>query len=225
MPPIKPIKIVIADDHHITRLGFQTILQKRRPVTFEFVAEAKNGAELLEAVALYSPDVVVTDINMPVMNGIDACKIVKRKFPNTGVLAISAFPTHNYIYRIILAGADGYISKTADCEEFVTAIEKVSSKCKYYSSCVTQGLLKEILYDNDRKNISKTPVFGAQEKQVIKLLCQELTTKEIAQRMNLACKTIEHYRENIQFKIGAKNAVGVAIYAMIHGIVTAADIT
>ena len=219
MHPIPKIKIVIADDHSFFRSGFRHIMQEQYAGEIELIAEAPNGIQLVEMVKQHRPAIVITDIQMPCMSGIEACRLIKQQFPETAVIAFSMFTDTSSIISMIQAGADGYLSKTSDKEEIVEAIKTVNTNQSYYCSTVSEKIYGTIYNSNQKKKKSKSIIFGAQEKKVIQLICRQRSTKEIAAEMNLATKTVEHYRQNIQEKIGARNVVGIALYAIIHEVV------
>lgn len=217
--------ILIADDHELFRVGFKHILQSIVPEEMEILADAKNGQELLRLVDLHMPDVVITDIAMPVINGIQACQLIKKKYPSMAVIAFSMFTDSNNILNMLQAGADGYLVKTSEKEEIIEAIRTVRRHKPYYCSTISQKLFGILANSNHSVQKSKTVIFGVQEINVILLICRQLSSKQIAAAMNLSVKTVEHYRQNIQEKIGAKNVVGVALYAFFHEIVEYRDLS
>ena len=220
----EPINIVIADDHSFFRYGFTSIIKSLYPHDICFLADVSNGLELLQAVATHQPDIVITDIQMPEMNGTDACRTITEKYPSVSVIALSMFTDINTIIGMVQAGAKGYLSKSSDHKEIFEAIKTVSRQQSYYCSAVAGKIFGELSNSSHRKNKEKKPAFGQQEKRVMQLICRQLSTKEIASQMSLAPKTIEHYRQNIQEKIGARNVVGIALYALVNEIVRYSEI-
>lgn len=216
---IPKARVLIADDHELFRIGFKQILQTIAFEDVEILADAKNGQELLHLVDLHRPDIVITDIAMPIIDGIQACRLIKQQYPSTAVIAFSMFTDSSNILRMLQAGADGYLVKTSDKEEIIEAIRTVKLNKSYYCSTIAQKLYGVLANSNQLGSKNKTIVFGAQEINVIRLICQQLSTKQIAAKLRLSIKTVEHYRQNIQGKIGAKNVVGVALYAFFHEIV------
>jgi DNA-binding NarL/FixJ family response regulator len=220
----KPIKIIIADDHEIVRNGFKKILQDQYAQEIEFVAEAANGAELVEAVTGLRPQLVLTDIQMPRMDGIQACQIIKQKYPATNVIAFSVFNDIHHIMPMLAAGANGYLAKTCSKEEIIDAIRIVSTGKPFYCSTISDKLYNTVINNNKKQQKDDTIAFSAQEIKVLKLLCRQFGTKEIAANMKLAVRTVENYRGHIQEKIGAKNMVGVALYAVVKEIVNLGEL-
>lgn len=219
----KPITVVLADDHEVFRRGLQHVLQYQAGSQIQFVGEAANGIELIEQVKQRLPDIVLTDIQMPEMNGIEACKIIRKNFPCTSTIALSLSNEPDFVMNMVLAGARGYLVKSSTSEEIIEAIKSVSTGAVFYSSTVSDQLYgKKHNYTFESK--PEKVRFTCQELSVMKLLCQQLTTKEIASKLGLAKRTIEDYRHHIQEKIGAKNMVGIAIYAIFNEIVKFGDL-
>ena len=217
MPKITaPIRIVLADDHEIFRDGFKAMIKKQPSV--ELIAEAANGQELVEKCRQLKPDVVVTDIKMPKMDGLEAAKILSQEMPDIGIIALSMMDEENLIIDMLEAGAKGYLLKNAHKDEILDAIKSVNRKQIYYCNETSTKLAKMIAKSNVSNDMKAGPSFSEKEIEVIRCICQEMTNKEIAPRLNLSIRTIEGYRDKIQEKIGAKNAAGIVIYAIKHNI-------
>jgi DNA-binding NarL/FixJ family response regulator len=140
---IQPIKVIIADDHEYFRVGFTKIFRYKYPHNIEFVAEACNGEELINLVEIYLPHIVITDIKMPVMDGIKACKAIKDKYQNIGVIALSMFDDLDNVTNMIQAGANGYLIKTCPANEIMEAIQTVYNKDRYYCSSITKIMIRQ----------------------------------------------------------------------------------
>jgi DNA-binding NarL/FixJ family response regulator len=217
---INPIKIVLADDHEIFRDGFKAMLKKQPSV--ELAGEASDGEELVELTRRVQPDVVVTDIKMPKMDGLQAVKIISKEFPNMGIIALSMIDEENLIVDMMEAGARGYLLKNAHKNEIVEAIKAVSNGNIYYCDGVSAKLTRMIA-KSDKIPFNKKssrPELSQKEIDVIHLVCEEMTNKEIADRLNLSIRTIEGYRDRIQEKIGARNSAGIVVYAIRNKIYT-----
>ena len=215
---VKPISVVIADDHEIFRHGLKLIFVNHYSDSVQIIAEAGDGVELIALVEELKPDVVLTDIKMPVMNGIEACKKITAKHPRTKTIALSLFDETDSVVEMLHAGASGYLIKSTSGQELITAIRTVVNGDCYYCSSVSDKLYGS-QRTAPRKSRTVTQSFTKQEVNVMKLLCQQLTTKEIADSLGLATRTIEDYRNRIQEKTGARNMVGVALYAMYNRII------
>lgn len=210
----KPIRIILADDHEIFRDGFKAMIKKQPSI--ELIGEASNGEELVELTRLLQPDVIVTDIKMPKMDGLQAAKILSKELPQTGIIALSMIDEENLIIDMMEAGAKGYLLKNAHKDEIVEAIKSVNYGQIYYCDGASAKLTL-LIAKNDRipfiKKDSKIEL-SQKEIDVILMICQELTNKEIADRLNLSIRTVEGYRDRIQSKIGARNSAGIVVYAI-----------
>lgn len=207
------IKIIIADDHEMYRDGFRLMLTKQKDI--QLVAEAENGRELFELVALHKPDVVVTDIKMPLMDGIEATQKITEIFPDTGVICLSMFDEDDLIIDMLEAGAKGYLLKNSGKEQIAEAIKTVYNGDVYYCKTTSRKLTGLIAKSKFNPYTKKSKVvFSEREKEIIELICKEKSNKEIAEKLFLSVRTVEGHRLNILEKMGAKNSVGVVIYAM-----------
>ena len=212
-----PIRLVIADDHEIFREGLESLFNKQKEI--ELAGEAINGKQLLEQTERLLPDVILTDIKMPVIDGIEATKILTEKFPQIGIIALSMFEDENLIVEMLEAGAKGYLMKNAHKHEIIAAINAVYNQESYFCNHTTMKLAK--LIGKSRFNPFKEPIkpgFTEKEREMIKLICQEFSNKEIATTLHQSPRTIEGYREKILEKTKAKNTAGIVIYAIKNGI-------
>ena len=212
-----PIRIAIADDHQIFRDGFKLLL-KHQP-ELELVGEAEHGRELLDVIVQQQPDVLILDIQMPVMDGIATCKEVTKRHPGVKVIALSMFNDDNLIVDMLEAGAKGYLLKNTNKQELSQAVKAVFEGGTYYCAA-TSAKLTKMIAESKFNPYRSQPVkkFTARETDIIKLICQQYINKEIADQLNLSIRTVESHREKIQEKTGAKNSIGVVIYAIKHGI-------
>ena len=212
-----PIRLVIADDHEIFREGLESLFNKQKEI--ELAGEAINGKQLLEQAERLLPDVILTDIKMPVIDGIEATKILTEKFPQIGIIALSMFEDENLIVEMLEAGAKGYLMKNSHKHEIIAAINAVYNQESYFCNHTTMKLAK--LIGKSRFNPFKEPIkpgFTEKEREMIKLICQEFSNKEIATTLHQSPRTIEGYREKILEKTKAKNTAGIVIYAIKNGI-------
>jgi len=211
-----PIRIVLADDHEIFRDGFQTMLTKHTDV--ELIGEAENGKELIIQVEKLKPDVIITDIKMPGMDGIEATKILSERFPETGIIALSMFDEDNLVVDMLEAGAKGYLIKNAPKQEILEAIRTVYEKGTYYCHHTSNKLAQMIAKSkfNPYKKQKKIH-FTDREIEVIQLICGECSNKEMASQLNLSVRTIEGYRDKVLEKMEVKNTAGIVVYAIKHG--------
>lgn len=212
-----PIRIVLADDHEIFRDGFNVMLKKQTDIVL--VGEAPNGIELIKTTEKLLPDIIITDIKMPKMDGIEATKILVKKFPEINIIALTMFDDDNLIIDMLEAGAKGYLLKSAHKTEIIEAIKTVHKHETFYCKNTSTKLVKMIAQSrfNPYKEIEQ-PEFSKRELEIIKLICQEASNKEISAKLFLSIRTIEGYREKIQEKMKAKNSIGIAIFAIKNGI-------
>ncbi|MBI3720218.1 MAG: response regulator transcription factor [Sphingobacteriales bacterium] len=211
------IKIILADDHEIFRDGFTVMMKKQTGI--ELVAEARNGEQLLSLVARHLPDVVLTDIKMPDMDGIEATRIITAEYPQVGIIALSMFDDDNLIIDMLEAGAKGYLLKNAQKKEIIEAIKTVNRNEPYYCNNTSQKLARLIAQSHFHEGKPvKNAGFTQRELEIIQLICNQNSNKEISEELHLSVRTIEGYREQILEKTNAKNTVGIVIYAIRHHI-------
>ena len=212
-----PIRILLADDHEIFRDGFRVMLKKQKD--FALIAEAANGAELIETALQCKPDVIVTDIKMPVMDGIAATKKLQDLLPAINIIALSMFEDEHLIVDMLDAGAKGYLLKNANKEEVFEAIKAVAAGDTYYCNHTSQKLAHLIATSNyNPLQKSEKALFTDREIDVIIMICQQYATKEIADKLFLSPRTIESHRVKIMEKMDVKNTAGIVIYAIRHKI-------
>jgi two-component system response regulator NreC len=211
------IRLIIADDHEIYRDGLKFMLKKE--TEFEVVGEAANGKSLISISQQLEPDVILTDIIMPVIDGIAATKIITQNQPAVNIIALSMLEQDNLIVDMLEAGAKGYLIKNADKEEIREAIKSVYKNIPYYCRSTSHklaGLIAKSKFTPSKKN--NKPIFSEKETEIIKLICLELTNKEIGQKLFLGTRTVEGYRLKIIEKMNVKNTAGIVIYAIRNGI-------
>jgi DNA-binding NarL/FixJ family response regulator len=208
-----PLKLVVADDHEIYLDGLKAMLKKQED--FEVVGEGSNGRELIAAVERTHPDIVLTDIVMPVMDGIAATQFLSKHKPLVNIIALSMFDQDNLIIDMLEAGAKGYLLKNANKSEIIEAIKSVYRNIPYYCTSTSSKLARMIAQSkfNPYKKIN-APYFSEKELEIIRLICQEFTNNEIGQRLFLSGRTVEGYRVKILEKMNAKSTAGIVIYAI-----------
>lgn len=211
------IKVILADDHELFRDGFSVMINKQPDI--DLVAEAENGEELLKLTRELQPEVVITDIKMPKVDGIEAMHRIKKEIPHIGVIALTNYDEEHLIVEMLEAGAKGYLLKSAGKEEIVEAIKKVykdkTHYCHQTNAKLAQLIAKSAFNPYRRK---KKVEFNEKEIAIIRLICQEFTNKEIAAQLFLSKRTIETHRENIMAKMDVKCSAGLIVYAIKHGL-------
>ncbi len=217
------ITVVIADDHEIYRDGLALMLSKYPNITL--AGQAENGRELLKLVEEFKPDIVMTDIKMPIMDGIEATKKIVRDNPDQKVIALSMFDEENLIVEMLESGAKGYLLKNADKQQILEAIEQVYEDHIFYCRTTTARLAAMIVKSNFNPYKRKPVVlFSDRETEIIRLICQQCTAQEIGEKLFISKRTVEGHRIKILEKMNVKNAAGVVVYALKHGIIKEAEI-
>lgn len=217
------IRLVIADDHEIFRDGLALMLSKQQDI--ELIGQAGNGKQLISLVNELQPDVVMTDVKMPVMDGIEATRSLIAENPDLHLIALSMFDEENLIVDMLEAGAKGYLLKNADKQEILDAIHSVYQGKPYYCHHTTSKLASLISKSKFNPYKKRDPlVFTDREKEIIRLICQQLTAQEIADKVFLSKRTVEGHRTRILEKMNVKNTAGVVIYALRHRLVTEEEV-
>jgi len=212
------IKLAIADDHKIFRNGLKATLEDC--ADFDLVIEASNGKQLLGMLTDVKPDVILMDIKMPEMDGIQTTTAIKQKYKDVKVLALSMFNEDKYIVDMMKAGASGYLLKNAEPEEIIEAISTVFYKDYYFNEHLSITLIKQLAGNSSSTNPSQSLAdFNEREIEVLRLVCQECSNQEIADKICLSVRTVEGYRARLFEKTRSKNLVGLVIFAIKTGII------
>jgi len=212
-------KIIIVDDHALFREGLKLLIEKEN--IGEVIAEAENGVVLLSILKTLKPDVVIMDIDMPVMNGLEATEHIVKEYPDINVLVLSMHGDQDHYHKLINLGAKGYVLKTAGKLELENAISSVAQGVCYFSS----ELLRKIIIDLDNQKVGEL-VKNAKldltdrEIEVLELLCKGLSVSEIANKLFLSVKTIEAHRSKLILKTETKNTIGLILFAIKNKIVS-----
>jgi DNA-binding NarL/FixJ family response regulator len=207
------IRLIIADDHPVIIDGIKTILEKEKDI--KLVAEVSDGNALLEILETTPADVVLTDINMPEKNGIDATRQIKEKYPDIKVIAFSQYDEKRFIKQVLKRGASGYMLKNSDGKEFIHAIKMVFEGGMYLSP----GLPNVFGDQPKRRSSYLFPELSPRELEVLKLICEEKNTQEIADELFISYNTVETHRANILLKVGVKNTAGLVRWAIENNMV------
>lgn len=211
------LKIIIADDHELFRDGLKLMLSALPEI--EIVGEAQNGKELIELTLVQKPDVILTDIKMPFIDGIEATKKILSLNLNPSIIALSMFDENDLIIDMMNAGAKGYLLKNSDKQEIIDAITTVYYGDYYYSKATTNKLTQLIAKSKFIPGQTNKPVFSDKEIQIIECICLGDSTKEISEKLQMSTRTIENIRQRIMDKMEAKNSSSLVAYAMKHKLV------
>lgn len=210
-------KILIADDHQLVIDGIKLMLSTEKDL--ECVAEAHSGQEVLDYLKAQPVDMVILDINMPGMNGVETSRALQREYPGVKILALSMLKEASLIKLMLKNGAHGYVLKHAGKEEVILAIQKIFSGQHYYSEEVSEIIMASLAGNQIKeKPQSPFPQLSRREKQVLRLIVDEFTTAEIAEKLFISFGTVETHRRNILIKLGARNTAGLVRTALEYGL-------
>jgi len=210
----KLIKVLLVDDHKIVRDGIKVLLQDETDI--EVIGEAENGKHALEKLIEISPDIMIIDINMPVMNGIDCSRIVAKKYPSVKILALTMLNEQEHIKNMIAAGAGGYILKTSGKHDLVEAIKTVVSGQNYFSDEVKNIIMMNMVKKKSHvgKISGERIPLTNREKDVLQYIVKEYTNQEIAEKLFISVRTVDAHRRKKKKKTGARNTAGLVKYAI-----------
>jgi DNA-binding NarL/FixJ family response regulator len=210
------VRIILAEDHRITREGLVNLLQERPDM--EVVGEAENGREAVRLARELSPDLVIMDVTMPDLNGIDATRIITSGSNNTKVIALSMYSDKQFVQGMIQAGASGYLLKDCAFEELVSAIQAVIQGDTYLSPGIAGIVVQDYLTKLTTDRSSADTVLTNREREVLQLIAEGNSTKEIAARLNVSVKTVETHRRQIMEKLGIFSIAELTKYAIREGL-------
>lgn len=211
------IRIVMADDHEIFRDGFAAMF--RSCADIELVDQAPNGQFLLALVKRHLPDVVLTDIQMDPVDGIEVTRQISRQFPGMPVIALSMFGDNYSIMEMLQAGAMGYLLKNAGKEVVMEAIRSAYRGEPYYCRTASQKLSALIASGRFDPRKPETVDFNPTELRIIRMICEDMESQQIAEQLNCSLGTVNKYRARIMEKAGVKSTTGLIVYAMRNGVV------
>jgi two-component system, NarL family, response regulator NreC len=209
-------KVLIADDHQLFREGLVNLISSAPDI--EVIAEAKDGKEAAERTKKMKPDVVLIDIGMPVMNGIEATRIIKKNDPNIKVIAVSMHSDRQFVKGILEAGADGYLLKNCTYRQLIEAIQSVVSGKKYLSDDITEMVIQGYL-DPVEENSDGQAELSEREAEVLKLYAEGKTTREISEKLFISVKTVGTHKQHIFEKLGLKSNADMVKYAIKEGLI------
>ncbi|HTD87571.1 MAG TPA: response regulator transcription factor [Candidatus Binatia bacterium] len=216
----RPIKVLLADDHFLVRQGLRTSLSEYPQI--EIVGEASNGREAVDKAQRLAPDVVLMDINMPDMNGLEATAALRKRGSGARVLALTVHNNKQYILQIIRSGAQGYVLKDTSPDELVRGIQAVQNGEAFFSPSVS-GVVLQLLRDENRasdRNSESVPL-TPREAQIVKLVATGKTNKEIASELNVNVRTVETQRYQLMRRINVRNAAELTRFAIERGLAPA----
>jgi two-component system response regulator NreC len=214
------IKIMLVDDHEIVRAGLRMLLQSQPDM--EIVAEANSGAKALDLVQGCKPDVILMDVTMEEMNGIEATRKLKERCPNVSILALTIHEEEEYFFKMLSAGASGYIPKRAAPEDLLQAIQTVHRGEVFLHSSVASALVKDFLDRGGSPAIrAEISNLTEREQEVLTLIAEGLTNKQIGERLEISPKTVARHRDNITQKLKLSTRAELTRYAIQKGLINA----
>jgi len=213
------VRIVLADDHTILREGLRALLSA--DPNFDIVGEAEDGREAVRCVEKLGPDLLLMDLSMPRMSGMDAISEIKKRFPETKIIALTVHKTEEYLLTTLQAGVDGYVLKDATHDELVMAIHNVMAGKPYLSPGISEKVIEGYLEGKeDSLSVSSWQKLSQREREVLKLIAEGYKNKEIAEDLCISLKTVEKHRANLMKKLDLHNAAGLTVYAVEKGLVS-----
>ncbi len=212
------LSIVLADDHTILREGLRALLTA--DANLEVVGEARDGREAVRCVEKLGPDLLLMDLSMPRMSGMDAIREIKKRYPDTKIIALTVHKTEEYLLTTLQAGADGFVLKDATHDELIMAIKNVMGGKSYLSPGVSEKIIEGYLKGKkSTKSLSAWESLSQREREVLKLIAEGYKNKEIAGDLCISLKTVEKHRANLMKKLDLHNAAALTVYAVDKGLV------
>jgi DNA-binding NarL/FixJ family response regulator len=216
--PGEAIKVAIADDHILFRTGVKTALSMKKDV--KMVAEADNGMQLLTLLKHVQPDVILLDIQMPIMDGITTLPEIKKLYPEVKVVMLTMHNDHSMISKLMELGANAYLTKNSDSEVIYEAVKTVFQQEYYFNTLTNKALIDGLRVKRQTENAMPTDAkLTDKEVTILKLMCEEKSTKEIADMVDLSPRTVEAIRDKLKTKTGAKSMAGLVMFAVKTGII------
>ncbi len=212
------IKLAIADDETLFRQGISFILSKEKNI--EIIVEAENGNDIIKKLRANKelPDVVLMDLKMPDLNGVEATKILHKELPSIKIIALTSYYSKPFISNMIQQGAVAYLAKNATPKEVIHTINQVALKGFYYDDNVMKIIEDTAIKNNKSKSSFDKDYLTKREREVLQLICEQKTTQEIAEQLFISPRTVEGHRNNLLLKTGSKNIAGLVIHAIEHQI-------
>jgi len=214
------ITVIIADDHVLYRAGVKTALSSKKDI--KVIAEADNGSHLLHLLKTTQPDVILLDIQMPIMDGVSTLPEIKKLYPQIKIIMLTMMDDHSMITKLMELGANSYLSKTSDSEIIYEAIKTCHQQEYYFNSLTNQALLTNLKQRNaplPEKLMTDDVRLSEKELTVLRLMCEEKSTREIAEAVELSPRTVEAMRDKLKQKTGSKSTAGLIMYAVKHKLI------
>jgi DNA-binding NarL/FixJ family response regulator len=216
----KTLKIILVDDEVLFRKGISFLLTREENI--EVIFEASNGLELMEFLKADNPkpDIIIMDLKMPFLNGIEATKIIRRDFPDIKIIALTSYDSKSFIANMVDVGAVSYLVKNTTPQELFATINEVAEKGFYYSDYVMNIIQKDIIANKKSKCSFDTNFITSRELEVLQLICKQKSTIEIGEKLFISPRTVEGHRNNLLLKTESKNIAGLVVFAIQHELVS-----
>lgn len=216
------IKIILADDEALFRKGIAFILQREK--NFEILFEASNGAELIDYLNLNEldlPDIILMDLKMPTVNGVEATKFIHRRYPQIKIIALTSYDSKPFIANMVQVGAASYMVKNATPKEMLFTINEVMDKGFYYNDNVMQVVNENMILEQKKSKTNLDEDYLTnREIEILRLICSQMSTNEIADKLFISPRTVEGHRNNLLLKTDSKNVAGLVVYAIQNKIIS-----
>jgi len=213
------IKILLADDHVVMRRGIRALLERR--TDFQVVAEAGDGREAVQLTEIHSPHVVVADIAMPNLNGIEAARQIAQKWPQTAIVILSMHSDESYVLRALKAGARGYLLKDSPDSDLINAILAVHEGKAFFSPAISKMLVEDYMRQlQQRGSEDSYELLTSREREVLQLLAEGKSNKDVAGMLNLSLHTVETHRSNILQKLNLHGTPELILYSIRKGVIS-----
>ena len=211
------IKVLVADDHTILRQGIKALLDNQEGI--EVIGEAKDGREALEIIEETLPDVILMDIAMPGLNGLEATRRIKKKFPRMKVLVLTMYTNEEYIFQILNAGANGYLVKETAFQDLISAIKAVYKNEAFMSPSISKKVINSYIKRAQDDEEQTCEILTTREREILQLIAEGNSSKKIAEGLFISPKTVETHRTHIMDKLNIHNRTGLIKYAIRKGMV------
>ncbi len=217
---MKKIKVLIADDHAIVREGLKLLLDSDPDI--EVVGEAEDGKIAIKKVKDLNPDMVIMDVSMPILNGMESTRLLKKEFPKINIIILSMYPDEEYIRSAIEVGANGYVLKKSASKEIFTAIHEINKGRTFFSPIVSPSVLdgyRKLAESHGKKKGKRKQVLTVREREVLQLVAEGHSTPEISKLLFIEERTVANHRQHIMNKLDIHDVAGLTRYAINRGII------
>ncbi|MGA9627415.1 MAG: response regulator transcription factor [Bryobacteraceae bacterium] len=216
---MKPIRILLADDHTVVRKGLRLLLENH--AGFQVVADAANGREAVALAEEFAPDVVVMDVAMPILNGIEAARQISAKLPRTAIVFLSMHSDEGYVLKALKAGARAYLLKDSAETDLIGAVEAVSEGKAFFSPAISKMLVEDYVRQMKERAVEDSyDLLTTREREVLQLLAEGKSNKDVANLLNLSLYTVETHRSNILQKLNLHSGAELTLYAIRKGVIS-----